>query len=98
MEGKATEVGLLLTQPFSVALGEESFTSQFVCWVERSVLGASRAVKAGEAGGCGGRSTGSQVDRQIEAGGRGERKKRRRRSRMRRAGARPCKAARRNIF
>lgn len=47
MEGKATEVGLLLTQPFSVALGEESFTSQFVCRMETSVLGASRAVKGG---------------------------------------------------
>lgn len=45
MEGKATEVGLQLTQPFSVALGEESFTSQFVCRMETSVLGASRAVK-----------------------------------------------------
>lgn len=50
MEGKATEVGLLLTQPFSVALGEESFTSQFVCRMETSVLGASRAVKGGGGG------------------------------------------------
>lgn len=92
MEGKATEVGLLLTQPFSVALGEESFTSQFVCRMETSVLGASRAVKGGGGGG----STGSQVDRQREAGGRGER--RRRRSRVRRAGLRPCKVAQHNIF
>lgn len=44
MEGKATEVGSLLSQPFSVALGEESFTSQFVCRLETSVLGASKAV------------------------------------------------------
>lgn len=70
MEGKATEVGSLLSQPFSVALGEESFTSQFVCLLETSVLGASKACVC-----VWGVSTGSQVDWRRETGAKKERQR-----------------------